>query len=103
MREMLEEDFQRLLSDFDFGAVRKVMCALNWKWHFPNSSSFNERIPTIPEMKIMVSSLFDSIINQGWQNASSGGFTLSNIDGCLWLRFIAVESEIIPETSGFGE
>lgn len=96
MREMLEEDFQRLLKEFDFGKVRKVMLALDWKWYHIGKP----RVPDVREMKDMVSGLFDCILNKGWQNVSSGGFVLSNVDGCLWLRFIVEEAEIIPEIEG---
>lgn len=93
MREMLEEDFKRLLKEFDFGKVRQVMLALDWKWYHIKPAI----VPTVSEMKTMVSNLFNSIINEGWVTASSGGFTLSNVDGCLWLKFIVEEAEIIPE------
>lgn len=93
MREMLEEDFKRILNEFNFVAVRKAMLVLDWRW----SMSRGDEVPTIPEMKAFVTSLFNDLVDNGYNNLSSGGFNILECDGCLWLRFILEEAEIVPE------
>lgn len=83
---------QKILSDFDFNKVHKVMKSMQWKW--------GDSIPTISQIKEQAISLLEQVINRpSGTTISCGGFTASKHGEILGLIF-SIESKRIYK---FGE
>jgi len=69
----------RLLKEFDFRQVRKVMKYLEWKWA---SSNAKDLIPIIKELKAMARRLLENVANDPKANSytACGGFEVRKED-----------------------
>jgi hypothetical protein len=88
---------ERVLSNFDFEKVEKMMKAVDWKWRGPIMNGEFE-VPTVEQMRSQAGRLMYIAINRGF-DVSRGGFEAYWIregetpgyrgEGCVGLRFIA--------------
>jgi hypothetical protein len=69
----------RLLKEFDFRQVRKVMKYLEWKWAYSNAKG---HIPIIKELKAMARRLLEDVANDLKANSytACGGFEVRKQD-----------------------
>jgi hypothetical protein len=63
---MKKEDFdkfkEKLIEEFDWEKVHKIMTFLNWEWHINREDFQVNGVPTVPQLKEGVLSFVDSAI-----------------------------------------
>lgn len=81
----------KIISEFNFDRVRKVMVATNWKWI---SSSLTMEIPDIEHMRKTARELLEDVSSvEEWGSWSTGGFKATkDPSGRVSLEFIVEES-----------
>lgn len=92
MKQLTEKQKQaivkRILRNFDFKKVHKVMVQLNWKWM--------GELPTIDDLREQAERLLVRVINDenclSWQ---TGGFIVAKRGECLELAFYLETSETV--------
>jgi hypothetical protein len=92
-----EKQISRILKEFDFEKVRKVMCALDWTWRDePNP-------PTVPELVRSATRLLIDVskdVQYGMVCACGGFETRLDFNGDLHLRFVIEEWDGSDYTNG---
>ena len=92
-------NFSKVVDQFDFKKVRKIMKKLDWKWGAYNDA----RVPKVEEMQETCWDLLNSVLDNLEEipagSASTGGFEvyLEN-SGNLGIKFVLESAEYEVET-----
>ena len=81
---------KKILKNFDFGKVHRVMESLNWTW----VDSKDGGVPTIEELKAQAKDLLTKVTEGEFSIISCGGFEAEYRDKVLTLKFVLEEFEI---------
>lgn len=80
---------KKILKNFDFGKVHRVMENLNWTW-----GSTDYTVPTIEDLKSQAKDLLKKVTEGDYKVISSGGFEAEYGNEVLTLKFVLAEWEI---------
>jgi hypothetical protein len=81
---LYNEKVDKILDEFDFYKVNKIMNCLNWTWR-------NEGVPTIAELRREARSLLKNACQNGSGILRTGGFSVEKTDDVLSLSFVVTE------------
>lgn len=68
---------EKVIENFDFVKVHKVMESLNWTWVTKKKKKKKKKIPSIKKMKKHVRELYEDCKKNKLDCCSSGGFEVS--------------------------
>jgi hypothetical protein len=83
-----EEVIEKVLDEFDFYRVKKVMDAIDWQWW-----DAAEGVPSIAELRRKARELLNYSFENYPTRLKTGGFCVENKDEVLSLSFELVEWE----------
>lgn len=81
------DQIENLMNGFDFETIHNYMVHVNWKY-------YNDKIPSVEEIKEMARSLLINVINDQMRSCRSGGFLAIRSNRYLELHF-TIESASI--------
>ena len=81
---------KKILKNFDFGKVHRVMENLNWYWNDTKDGG----VPTVEDLKSQAKDLLKKVTEGNYKVISSGGFEAEYRDEVLTLKFVLEEWEI---------
>lgn len=84
-----QEKIDRIMRDFDFNKVRRVMKAMNWMWY----DTPKPHVPTIEEMKETALFLLTYVCQEGGELAIGGFQAVLKLSGDLELMFVLESQE----------
>lgn len=92
-----DKQIKRIMEEFDFDKVRKVMCALSWTWRD------EENPPVEAQLRKSAKSLLQSVadLHEYGYSTGTGGFEARmDFNGDLHLRFVVEEWDGSDYTNG---